>query len=194
MTSHMQEETVQNPANAASRLRVIAEALIDGEITMNGTTYKIPANVHFQIELEETPGEGGSEYELEMEIRWPIPMASRTDAGAGFGDEGGVTLYYEAEIASREAAATHLRELASKLWGEQFKLGEREINLPPQLALDIEVETEADGAGESDVTKLEIEIGWESWEMMQPSGINAPQMHPDEAETSEAEEAPTAAE
>lgn len=190
MTSHMEEETIQNPADAASRLRVMADALIDGEIIMGGVTYTVPENVHFQIEFEETPGDDGSEYELEMEIRWPVPMASRTDAGAGYNDEGEITLYYEAEIASREAAANHLRELASKLWGEQFKLGEREINLPPQLALDIEVESEEGGAGEADVTKLEIEVSWQSWEMMAPTGLQAPAM----AETEDDEETATEAE
>lgn len=169
MTSHMEEETVQSPADAASRLRVIAEALVDGEIVMSGTTYTIPDNVHFQIELEESPDDGRSDYELEMEIRWPVPMAARTEAGAGFTGEGEITLYYEAEIASREAAANHLRDLASKLWGEQFKLGERMINVPPKVELDIQMETEDGG-----VTKLEIEIGWASWEMMAPSGMKAP--------------------
>ncbi len=186
MTSHMDEETIQSPADAASRLRVIAEALVDGEIMMGGTMYTIPDNVHFQIELEETPGDDSSEYELEMEIRWPLPMASRTDAGAGFNDEGEITLYYEAEIASREAAANHLRDLASKLWGEQFKLGERMVNLPSKLALDIQVETEKDGAGVEDVTKLEIEIGWDSWEMMAATGLKAPDM-PALAESAEDE-------
>lgn len=173
MTSHMEEETVQSPANAAARLRVIAEALVDGAIVMDGTTYEVPDNVHFHIQLDETTGEDAA-YELEMEIRWPVPFAARTDAGAGYSDEGEVTLYYEAEIASREAAANHLREFASKLWGEQFKLGERSVNLPPQIDLIIEVETEDSGAGDADVTKLEIEVGWSAWEMMPASGFTAP--------------------
>ncbi|NJL95055.1 MAG: amphi-Trp domain-containing protein, partial [Anaerolineae bacterium] len=173
MTSHMEEATTQSPADAAGRLRVMAEALVDGEIIMDGTTYTVPDNVHFHIQLDEATGEDAG-YELEMEIRWPVPFAARTDAGAGYGEDGEVTLYYEAEIASREAAANHLRELASKLWGEQFKLGERSVNLPPQIDLTIEVETEDGAAGAADVTKLEIEIGWSTWEMMPASGFTPP--------------------
>jgi len=169
----MEEESTQNPSAVAERLRGIADALDEGTLVFGGQTISLPERVHFKLELEEAGDDDESEYEIEVEITWPVPMAQHTEGGAGWEDDETLVLYYEAQVLKRTVAARHLRALAAGIWSEQFKLGEHAIDLPPELTLDIEIEDETpeDEADTEKITKLEIEIGWDSWSLMGPSGL-----------------------
>lgn len=172
----MAEEKLHTPLHVAERVRGIAEALTDGIIIIDGEEYYIPDHVFFKLELEERFDDGASEFEIEVEIIWPLPSNENIEDDIGKIDDTEWVLYYEAQLMTREAAAKRVLQLSTQVWGEHFELGGHEIVLPPQLTIDVETEAIIDDADENDgevPTKLEIEIGWTSWQLMRPSAIAA---------------------
>ncbi len=170
----MAEETLHTPTNVADRIRVIAEALTDGIFILDGEEYYVPDHVFFKLELEEQFDDDVSEFEIEVEIVWPLPFSDIIEDDIGKVDDTEWVLYYEAQLMTRQAAAKRVLQLSTQIWGEQFKLGGHEIALPPELSLDIETEFASDNADENDgevPAKLEIEVGWKSWQLMSPTAI-----------------------
>jgi len=171
----MAEETLQTPTNVAERIRIIAEALTDGIFIIDNEEYYVPDHVFFKLELEEQFDDGESTFEIEVEIIWPLPSSDIVEDDIGKVDDTEWVLYYEAQLMTREAAAKRVLKLSTQIWGEQFKLGGHEIVLPPELELDIETEFTSEDAEENDgeaPTKLEIEVGWKSWQLMPPTAIS----------------------
>ena len=181
----MADETLQTPTNVAERIRIIAEALTDGIIIIDNEEFHIPDHVFFKLELEEAYDDGESKFEIEVEIIWPLPISDSIEDDIGKIDDTEWTLYYEAQLMTRENAARRVLELSAQVWGEQFSLGGHHVHLPPELELEIETEavalpdddeeTDTDEENAEDVvqesTKLEIEISWKSWQLMSPSSI-----------------------
>jgi len=176
-----EEESIQSPPDIAERIRIIAEALTDGTIIIADEEYDIPDHVLLLVKLEEEYDEGESEFELEIEVYWGIPEDFEPEYATG--DEGEWTLYQEVQIMTREAAAERMRLIAANIWSEQFILGGHLVYLPPEIEFELETESEGE-----DSMKLEIEIGWDSWEMMPPTTIAATLTDDEEDDEDEGEE------
>lgn len=73
-------------------------------------------------------------------------------------------LYKSEERMSREALASFLRDLASRIESGKVVLrssgGETPVDLPEQVKLEVEYETKAKGSGARQ--ELELEISWGS--------------------------------
>lgn len=76
-----------------------------------------------------------------------------------------LTLFQEKHITTREKAAARLRALADVIENGSFALGAHEIALPEGFSMKVEFE------GEEDEGEYEIELHWEPWDGMGPSGI-----------------------
>lgn len=65
-----------SPADAAARIRQIADALERGEIELGAQTFTLPENVTINIELEERHDGDlpAVNFEIEFEIAWPVRM------------------------------------------------------------------------------------------------------------------------
>lgn len=63
-------------ADAADRLRMVADALEKGEIELGAHTFTFPENVTFNIELEERHDADlpPINFGIEFEILWPMPL------------------------------------------------------------------------------------------------------------------------
>lgn len=85
-----------------------------------------------------------------------------------------LTLFQENHVTTRAAAAKRLRELADKIEGMTFIMGDHEISLPEKV--EMKIEFDPDDGGE-----FELEIHWEPWDKMGLSGIV--EIEEDEEET-----------
>jgi amphi-Trp domain-containing protein len=70
------------PAAAAARLREIADQLERGALELAGDSITAPDAVALKIELEEIRDGEQTSFELEVEVRWPLPWKSEKETDA----------------------------------------------------------------------------------------------------------------
>lgn len=142
-----------SPAEAAGRLRAIADLIERGEIALADQQVSVPDELLLEVEYETEQRDDSPAvaYELEIEVEWPV-------------DD-------EDESLSRAATVAQLRSLADQIESTSFTLGDQLVVLPSEVHVKVEYDHDEEDEGSFEI---ELELSWERSE--EPaSTVGAPQ-------------------